>query len=320
MAVNNSLAPTSGRKTFSQALATEGFQTALVTSIQDEKTRKKFVADITAYVASNKMLQECDNKSILSAALNGCALGLSPVTGEYWVVPYKTKDGYKAQFQLGVQGRIQLALRSGKIAVLNTKEIHEGEYKGLDPNSGEPIFSFISDDVEREAKPIVGYRAYVKLTNGFEKSIYFSKEKVLKWAARYSKAFDRDLYDRFVAGKVTDWKEQQRCSSPWYERFDTMACNTVLKQLLKWCPMSVEMQDSERYENVVDDKVVGSLDIQFEPIEATAEEVTAEEPVVEEAPKATAKATKKAKKAEPQEEIIDDDDFFGDNPFPNDEV
>lgn len=320
MAVNNSLAQTSGRKTFSQAIATEVYQNMIATSIQDKKMREKFIADITAYVSSNKMLQECDNASILSAALNGNALGLSPVTGEYWVVPYKTKDGYKAQFQLGVQGRIQLALRSGKIAVLNTKEIHEGEYKGLDPNSGEPIFSFISDDVERESKPIVGYRAYVKLTNGFEKSIYFSKEKVLKWAARYSKAFDRDLYDRFMAGKVTDWKEQQRCSSPWYERFDTMACNTVLKQLLKWCPMSVEMQDSERYENVVDNRVVGDLDIQFEPIEATAEEVTAEEPVVEEAPKATAKATKKAKKAEPQEEIIDDDDFFGDNPFPNDEV
>lgn len=315
MAVNNSLAPTSGKKTFSQALASEGFQSALATSIQDKKTRDKFVADITAYVASNKMLQECDNKTILSAALNGCALGLSPVTGEYWVVPYKTKDGYKAQFQLGVQGRIQLALRSGKIAVLNTKEIHEGEYKGLDPNSGEPIFSFISDDVEREAKPIIGYRAYVKLTNGFEKSIYFSKEKVLKWAARYSKAFDRDLYDRFVAGKVTDWKEQQRCSSPWYERFDTMACNTVLKQLLKWCPMSVEMQDSERYENVVDNKVVGDLDIQFEPIEATAEEVATEEPVVEEAPKATPKKTTKKTEAPKEEPVDDDDDFFG-NPFP----
>lgn len=312
MAVNNSLAPTTGRKTFSQALASEGFQSALATSIQDKKTRDKFVADITAYVASNKMLQECDNKTILSAALNGCALGLSPVTGEYWVVPYKTKDGYKAQFQLGLQGRIQLALRSGKILALNTKEIHEGEYKGLDPNSGEPIFTFISNDDERESKPIVGYRAYVKLTSGFEKSIYFSKEKVLKWAARYSKAFDRDLYDRFVAGKVTDWKEQQRCSSPWFSSFDVMAQNTVLKQVLKWCPMSVEMQDSERYENLVDDKVVGSLDIQFEPIEATAEEVT-EEPVAEEAPK----ATKKTKKAEtPKEEVVDDDDDFFGNPFP----
>lgn len=312
MAVNNSLAPTSGKKTFSQALATEGFQRALASSIQDEKSRNKFVADITAYVASNKMLQECDNTTILSAALNGNALGLSPVTGEYWVVPYKTKDGYKAQFQLGVQGRIQLALRSGKIAVLNTKEIHEGEYKGLDPNSGEPLFSFISDDVEREKKPIVGYRAYVKLTNGFEKAIYFSKEKVLQWAARYSKAFDRELYDRFVAGKVTDWKEQQRCSSPWYERFDTMACNTVLKQLLKWCPMSVEMQDSERFENVVDNRVVGDLDIQFEPIEATADEVDEDEPVKEEPKKAA-----KTRKNEPKIDEVVDDDFFGDNPFPD---
>lgn len=310
MAVNNSLAPTSGKKTFSQALATEGYKSMLATSIQDEKARKKFVADITSYVASNKMLQECDNVSILTAALQGNALNLSPVTGEYWVVPYKTKDGYKAQFQLGVQGRIQLALRSGQITVLDAKEIHEGEYKGLDPETGEPIFSFISDDVEREKKPIIGYRAYFKTTNNFSKSIYFSKEKVLQWAARYSKAFDRELYEKFVAGKVTDWKEQMKCSSPWYERFDTMACNTVLKQVLKWCPKSTEMQDATRYENVVDEQVVGDLDIQFEPITATTEE---KEEVKEE--KKPAKA--KAKKEEPQESDDADDDFFGDNPFPD---
>ena len=202
MAVNNSLAPTSGKQKFSQALATDTYKQLLATSIQDEKTRKRFVADITSYVASNKMLQECDNVSILTAALQGNALNLSPVTGEYWVVPYKTKDGYKAQFQLGVQGRIQLALRSGQITVLDAKEIHEGEYKGLDPQSGEPIFSFISDDVEREKRPIVGYRAYFKTINNFSKSIYFSKEKVLQWAARYSKAFDRDLYERFIKFQI----------------------------------------------------------------------------------------------------------------------
>lgn len=312
MAVNNSLAPATGKKTFSQALASEGYQNYLRDTIQDKALREKFTADISAYVASNALLQECDNKTILTAGLQGVALHLSPVTGEYWVVPYKTKDGYKAQFQLGVQGRIQLALRSGKIAILNAKEIHDGEYKGLDPQSGEPIFSFIANDVERENKPIIGYRAYVKLINGFEKSIYFSREKVLQWAARYSKAFDRELYERYIAGKVTDWKEQMKCSSPWYERFDTMACNTVLKQLLKWCPMSVEMQDAARYENVVDERVVGDLDIQFEPIETTAEEK--EEVKEEKKP-----PVKKAKKEETEEvpPPTDDDDFFGDNPFPN---
>lgn len=312
MAVNNSLAATSGKKTFSQALQTEGYQRMIASSIQDDKQRLKFFADITSYVSSNKMLQDCDNVSILSAALQGNALNLSPNLGEYWVVPYKTKDGYKAQFQLGVQGRIQLALRSGEYKKLGAKEIRQGEYKGLDPRTGEPIIEYISDDVAREKAPVIGYYAYFELLNGFFKCEYFSKEKTLQWAARYSKAFDRELYERFIAGKVTDWKEQLKCSSPWYERFDTMGCNTVLKQVLKWGPKSTEMRRAEIEENTVDDKVVGDLDVQFGAIETTAEEPETEEPAT------TKKPTGKAKKAETEQmkEVEDDDDFFGENPFP----
>ena len=284
----------------------------LATSIQDEKQRIKFAADITSYVASNKMLQDCDNASILTAALQGNALNLSPILGEYWVVPYKNKDGYKAQFQLGVQGRIQLALRSGEYRKLGANEIREGEYKGRDPRTGEAIIEYIADDVKREAAPVVGYYAYFELLNGFFKSEYFSKEKTLQWAARYSKAFDRDLYERFIAGKVTDWKEQLKCSSPWYERFDTMGCNTVLKQVLKWGPKSTEMRKAEISENIVDDKIVGDLDVQFEPITVEAEEPPKEEE--KPAPKAVAKKAK-APEPEPQPEIDDDDDFFGENPF-----
>lgn len=314
MALQNSLAPT-GKKTFSQALATEAYKNMIATSIADEKTKNKFIADITSYVASNKMLQECDNVSILSAALQGNALNLSPILGEYWVVPYKTKDTYKAQFQLGVQGRIQLALRSGEYKKLGANEIRQGEYKGRDPRTGEAIIEYIADDVEREKAPVVGYYAYFELLNGFFKSEYFSKEKTLQWAARYSKAFDRDLYEKFIAGKVTDWKEQLKCSSPWYERFDTMGCNTVLKQVLKWGPKSTEMRKAEINENIVDDKIVGDLDVQFEPIMTTAEEIK-EEPAEEVKP--SSKPTKKAKPATESEqppEPDDDDDFFGANPF-----
>lgn len=313
MALNNSLAP-AGKKTFSQALASESVQRMLADSIKDPKQRNKFTADITSYVASNKTLQECDFVSIIASAMQGNALNLSPVLGEYWVVPYNTKSGYKAQFQLGVQGRIQLALRSGEYKKLGACEIRQGEYKGRDSRTGEAIIEYIADDVEREKAPVAGYYAYFELLNGFFKSEYFSKEKTLQWAARYSKSFDRELYDRFIAGKVTDWKEQLKCSSPWYERFDTMGANTVLKQLLKWGPKSTEMRKAEIDENKVDDEIVGDLDIQFEPITTTAEEVSEEKPV-KKAEKA--EKTEKPKKAYEVKEPDDDDDFFGDNPFPD---
>ena len=88
--------------------------------------------------------------------------------------------------------------------------------------------------------------------------------------------------------------------------------NTVLKQVLKWGPKSTEMRRAEIEENTVDDKVVGDLDVQFGTIETTAEEPETEEPAT------TKKPTSKAKKAETEQmkEVEDDDDFFGENPFP----
>lgn len=258
--ISNALAPTKSAKlTFSQALETDGYKKLLASSIQDPKRRARFVTAVVSAVSANPTLQRCDAKSIISSALQGEALELSPspALGEYWIIPYRVgkpdfahpeNDVYQAQFQLGVAGRIQLAMRTGEYADIDTVEIREGEYLGRDSRNGKPKFKFIEDETEREQKPIIGYLAYFELLNGFSHSVYFPKEKVLAWADRYSKAFDRKLYERYVKGEVKDWKELQKCSSPWYETFDKMAENTVLKQCLKRGPKSIEMRIAEERE------------------------------------------------------------------------
>ena len=171
------------------------------------------------------------------------------------MVPYNDKKrGKVAQFQIGYKGYIQLAERSGQYLDLDAFPVVEGEYKGRDRFTRRPILEFLEDDGERENRPVVGYYAYFELTNGFRKVLYWSREKMLAHADRYSQAFylngkdaqdarySRVSYADFLAGNYPqgdDWKY----SSFWYKDFDGMACKTMLRQLIsKWGIMSIDLQ------------------------------------------------------------------------------
>ena len=90
----------------------------------------QFVTSIISAVNANPQLQECTNASILSAALVGQSLKLSPSPqlGQYYFVPYKNNrtGTTEAQFQIGYRGMYQLAIRSGQFKKLNALAIKEG--------------------------------------------------------------------------------------------------------------------------------------------------------------------------------------------------
>lgn len=240
--------------TFAAAMQTTGYQKLVNGTLRDSKRANRFVAAVTAAVTANPLLNKCAPDTILSAAFQGEALELSPspTLGEYYLVPYKKKrknangeweEVYEAQFQLGTAGRIQLAMRTGQYKDLGAIEIREGEYLGRNKENGKPQFEFVTDDIEREKLPIIGYLGYFTLLNGFSHSEYFSLKKCIDWADRYSKSFDRKLYEKIKAGKDLDWKEQQAATAPWYAHTDVMCKNLVLRQALKIAPKSIEMRN-----------------------------------------------------------------------------
>lgn len=258
MAVNNSLQSRSGGKPkFSVAIQTPMYQKLVNDTLGDPDRARRFVAAISSAVAVNPSLQECDAGTVLTAALLGESLNLSPSPqlGQYYMVPYKDKKrGTVAQFQLGYKGYIQLAERSGQYLDIDAFPVVEGEYRGRDRFTRRPILEFLEDDRDRESRPVVGYYAYFELNNGFRKVLYWSKDKMLAHADRYSQAFhleareaqdprySRVSYADFVAGnypKGDEWKY----SSFWYKDFDGMACKTMLRQLIsKWGIMSIDLQ------------------------------------------------------------------------------
>lgn len=270
---DNALAGQRQKPKFSVAVQTDGYKKLINNTLGDPERAKRFVASITSAVAVNPALQECDAGTILAGALLGESLNLSPSPqlGQYYLVPFKcaVKDSNgktvykrdengnilkdergkwiaetesKANFVIGFKGLLQLAIRSGQYADIDAMEIHEGEYLGKDKSTGKPLFSFIEDDDEREKLPVVGYMAYFEYLNGFKKTIYWSRSKMLNHANKYSAAFNAEDYERLLNNEIPE-KDMWKYSSYWYKDFDGMAKKTMLRQLIqKWGILSVEMQ------------------------------------------------------------------------------
>lgn len=198
-----------------------------------------------------------------------------------WLVPYKGK----AQAQLGYKGYIQLAIRTGQYKSLNAVAVHEGELKSWNALTEE--FDF--DPTSKVSDDVIGYAGFFRLTNGFSKTVYWTKEQMDEHKKRFSKA-----------GK----------NSPWTTDYDAMAIKTVIRNLIsKWGIMSTELQtalthDSEEpVEEVTTNSTnekpetvgelfdepkeveaetveVDTINPNYEPVEAEVEPDKAEEPEI----------------------------------------
>lgn len=196
---------------------------------------QRFITSIISAVSNNPSLSECEHSSIVSGALLGESLKLSPSPqlGQYYLVPFSDKNrGKIAQFQMGYKGYIQLAIRSGYYKKLNVLAIKEGELVKYDPLNEEIEVKLIQDDEIREATPTIGYYAMFEYQNGFRKTLYWSKKKMEAHALKYSQGYRSDK------NKGTQY-------TFWSKDFDGMAYKTMLRQLIsKWGIMSIELQEA----------------------------------------------------------------------------
>lgn len=216
--------------------------------VGSEKDGAKFISNIVASVQANPTLKECSNQSILSCALVAHSLNLSanPTLGQIYMIPYNNKQtGMKeAQIQLSYKSYIQLAIRSGYYKKINALAIKKGELIKYDPLEEEIEVKLIENEEEREKAPISGFYAMFQYSNGFRKAIYWSNEKMLCHADKYSQSFNRKTMEDILNGKISE-KDMWKYSSPWYSKYEDMGIKTVLKQLLsKYGILSIEMQEA----------------------------------------------------------------------------
>ena len=215
-------------KDFNLVIRNQNTQAYLVDVLGEKKDG--FVANLTTLVANDRNLQQCEPTTLMYAAMTATALDLplDKNLGQAYVIPFKNgrAGNTEAQFQIGWKGLVTLAQRSGTIRLLNATDVREGELKKRNLLTGQIVIEPVD---EREKKPVIGYAAYVMLANGFEKTVYMSKEEVEAHAKRYSQTYRSS-------------NQYTRNSSKWTTDFDAMALKTVLKQLInKWVPKDTKM-------------------------------------------------------------------------------
>lgn len=216
-----------------------------------------FISSIIAVTNSSNYLMKADPATVIGAAAQAAMLDL-PINqslGFAYIVPYKGA----AQFQLGYKGYIQLAQRSGQYVDIGAKTVYEGELEYENRLLDKFRFG------ERTSDKVIGYLAYFRLTNGFEKMLYMTIDEAQAHAKKYSQNYK---------GGTDKWGLAD---------FNVMAEKTVLKRLLsKYGPLSIEsIQMSQALANdggVISMNNDGDFDVNFsgETIDAETDEPTDE--------------------------------------------
>ena len=209
------------------------------------KRASQFMTSITSVVSQSLLLQKADVNSIVMGAAVAASmdLPLNPALGYAALVPYNDtkKGGCYAQFQVMRNGWVELLIRSGQCVQVINEVVREGELIEYNKFTGVAKFQ----DNHDESKPIIGFMAYFKLTNGFEKTLYMTKEEVIAHATRYSQSF-------------------RNKSGNWQKDFEGMALKTVLKRLItKFAPKSLErILDAIEYDQSVVEGDATKMNIQ----------------------------------------------------------
>lgn len=180
-------------------------------------TPERFTRMVLSAISTNPKLASCTPASFLGAMMSAAQLGLEPNTplGQAYLIPYKNKGVDEVQFQIGYKGLIDLAYRSGEVALVMAHIVYENDsfecefglepkliHKPADSNRGNPVRVY----------------ALFKTKNGGYGFEVMSMDDVRRHAEKYSKAY---AYG----------------SSPWQTNFEEMAKKTVLKRVLKYAPL-----------------------------------------------------------------------------------
>ena len=205
------------------------------------KRAPQFITSISSVVQNNALLQKAEVNSIIMGAAVAASmdLPLNANLGYAALVPFNSKGGgCFAQFQIMTKGWTELFIRTGQCQSLINEIVYEGQLVKKNKFTGEYVF----DEDAKKSNKIIGYMAYFRLTNGYEKTEFMTVEEVKAHAQRFSQTF------RSGAGI-------------WKDSFDAMALKTVLKKLLtKWAPKSIEIQKAGLFDQAVVDGNVADLE------------------------------------------------------------
>lgn len=182
----------------------------------------------------NPNLYKCNPQSFLAALFQSAQLGLEPnVEGQAYIIPY----GENAQFQIGYKGYVELFFRHQSALSLDMQEVREND--DFDYQYGTE--SFIKHrPALKDRGEVIAYYAVAKLKDGASLFKVMSKDDCLDHGKKHSKNF---------SSPTSTWKKDQ----------DAMCKKTVLIQLMKLLPKSIEIQKALAMDETVKTKVAADM-------------------------------------------------------------
>lgn len=249
--------PEKGKKTMQDYIKV--MQGEIAKALPSVITPERFTRMVLSAISVNPKLADCTPQSFLGAMMTAAQLGVEPNTplGQAYLLPYfnNKKGVLECQFQLGYKGLIDLAYRSGEVAIIQAHVVRENDeftYEfGLDPQ-----LKHIPAKTDRGRS--LAYYAMFKTRDGGYGFEVMSLDDVEAHARRFSKSFS---------------------SGPWQTNFDEMAKKTVLKKVLKYAPLKSDfvrgIAQDETVKNTLSDDMYAvpaeTIEVDYSVDESTGE-------------------------------------------------
>lgn len=170
-------------------------------------------------IRSNPTLLQCNINSLMGGVMEAAKLGLEPgLMGQCYLIPFQNRktNQYEAQFIIGYKGLLDLVRRSGQISTVEARTVHQNDAFDFDYGLDSKLNH--KPALENRGEPIAWY-AVAKLKDGGFSFLVMGKQEMEQYRDKYAKS---------------------KKFGPWVDEFDAMARKTVLRQLIKYLPISVE--------------------------------------------------------------------------------
>lgn len=208
----------------------------LATALPSHLSAERLVRIALTSIRLNPELAKCTQESFLGSLFVLAQIGIEPIAGRAYLLPFNNsrKDGAswktikEVQAVIGYKGLIELFYRNKAALSIDAQAVHHGD--DFDYEYG--------TDARLKHKPamsnrgeVIGYYAVAKMAGGASVFKYMSKEECLEHGRKHSKTFSTK------SNSFPDY-------SPWAKEPDAMCKKTVLIQLSKLLPLSVEIQQA----------------------------------------------------------------------------
>ncbi len=210
-------------------------------ALQDELRGDRFARIALTNIRINPTLLKCTPESFLGALFTAAQLGIEPVAGRAYLIPFNNsrkrlnpKPGesewhkvMECQFMMGYKGVAELFYRHEKSVMLNWGVVKEGDE--FEYELGTSAFLKHRPSKDNAAAKIYGYYVIAELKGQAKPFMYMSADECMQHGREHSKTYDKKKGEFYP-------------DSPWATNPESMCLKTVLIQLAKVLPLSVELQ------------------------------------------------------------------------------